>query len=88
MYYVYILFSKKDLGLYIGYTKDLKRRLLEHTEGKSISTRNRLPIILIHYEAFRNNVDAHSRERHLKSGFGREQLKAQLKSLFSDLKPR
>lgn len=86
MFYVYILHSEKDSGLYIGYTTDLKRRLAEHQNGSSKSTRHRGSLSLIHYEAFQENVDARAREKYLKSGYGRQQLKSQLKKLFEKLK--
>jgi len=85
MYYVYILYSEKDKGLYIGSTRDLKRRLAEHRRTSVTSTRNRLPVKLIHYEAFLLQEDAEKRERYLKSGYGRKQLKSQLKKLFNKL---
>jgi putative endonuclease len=66
MNYVYILKSQKDHGLYIGYTKYLKRIFSEHNKGLSKSTKNRIPFTLIYYEAFSNNVDARSREVFLK----------------------
>jgi len=82
MYYVYVLHSKKDGGLYIGCTKDLKRRFAEHNEGKSLSTKSRVPFGLIFYEAFLLNSDARAREKYLKSGYGREQLKNILSNFF------
>jgi len=82
MYYVYVLHSKKDNGLYIGCTKDLKRRFVEHNEGKSLSTKSRAPFVLVYYESFLLNSDARAREVYLKSGYGREQLKGILKNLF------
>ncbi len=85
MYYVYILYSEKDGGLYIGYTTDLKRRIAEHQKGLSKSIKHRLPIRLVHYEAFAENADARAREKYLKSGYGREQLRSQLKILFEKL---
>jgi len=85
MYYVYILHSKKDRGLYIGYTTDLKRRFMEHQKGLSKSTKHRLPIKLVHYEAFLHNTDARAREKYLKSGYGCEQLRNQLKQLYKKL---
>ncbi|MDQ2658999.1 MAG: GIY-YIG nuclease family protein [Verrucomicrobiota bacterium] len=30
MFYVYVLQSDKDSGLYIGFTTDLKKRLAQH----------------------------------------------------------
>ena len=86
MYYVYILHSAKDKGLYIGYTTDLKRRLAEHQKGLSKSTKHRLPVELVHYEAFQESADAKAREKYLKSGYGREQLRNQLKQLYRKLK--
>lgn len=86
MFYVYILFSKKDGNLYIGYTNDLKRRLSEHKGGKNIATRNRLPLLLIHYEAYLKWSDAKRRETYLKGGNGRAQLKIQLQDILKELK--
>ena len=82
MYYVYLLKSKKDHGLYIGYTNNLKRRFEEHNQGMSLSTKNRIPLKLIFYEAFSNSTDARNREKYLKSGYGRDQLKNILKNTF------
>lgn len=85
MHYVYILCSKKDNGLYIGQTTDLKLRVEQHNRGSVISTKNRRPLKLIHYESFLIKMDALAREEYLKSGYGREQLKNQLKNLFRKL---
>ncbi|OGZ09535.1 MAG: excinuclease ABC subunit C [Candidatus Lloydbacteria bacterium RIFCSPHIGHO2_02_FULL_51_22] len=86
MYYVYILHSEKDRGLYIGYTSDLKRRITEHKKGLTEATKHRLPIVLVHYEAFLQDANARAREKYLKSGYGREQLRSQLKKLYKILK--
>lgn len=79
-YYVYILYSLKDKGLYIGFTTDLKSRLTSHAKGKNQATMLRLPFKLIHYEYFINKKDAKAREEFLKSGYGRRQLKEILKT--------
>ena len=84
-FYIYILFSLKDHKLYIGYTNDLKTRLKMHFNGMSPATRNRRPLILIHYEAFTNEIDARAREVFLKSGFGRSQLKKALQNKFIEI---
>lgn len=78
-YYVYVLFSLKDKKLYIGYTTDLRARLTNHAQGRVRTTFLRRPLNLIYYEYFVNQKDAKSRERFLKSGFGRSQLKLALK---------
>ncbi len=66
MFYVYILKSKKDGKLYIGYTNDLKRRVEEHNSGKNISTKSRRPFELVYYEAYKSDDDAKHREDMLK----------------------
>ena len=66
MYYVYVLKSKKDKGLYIGYTKDLEARFNEHNKGLCISTRKRKPFRLVYYEAYLSERDARIREERLK----------------------
>lgn len=81
-YYVYILNSLKDKGLYIGYTTDLKQRLTTHALGKVTASKFRRPLKLIHYEYFINKHDAMAREKFLKSGFGRDQMKQFLKQTF------
>jgi len=68
MYYVYILLSRKDERLYIGYTSDLKRRFCEHSRGNVESTKNRRPLRLLGYEAYHSKNDAENREKYLKSG--------------------
>ncbi|MBI2676834.1 MAG: GIY-YIG nuclease family protein [Candidatus Yanofskybacteria bacterium] len=84
-FYIYILFSSKDKKLYIGYTENLKIRLGEHFRGRVAATKNRRPLILIHYEAFINKKDAKSREEFLKSGFGRSQMKKALQNILKEL---
>lgn len=70
MFYVYILKSKKDNKLYIGYTNNLRKRLEEHNSKKNRSTKSRTPFELIYYEAYKNQEDAQKREEMLKL-FGR-----------------
>lgn len=79
-YYVYTLRSNKNNRLYIGFTSNLKNRLTLHSKGQVPSTKLDLPYTLIHYEYFINIQDAKSREKYLKSGYGRDQLKQFLKN--------
>jgi len=78
MHYVYVLRSKKDDGLYIGYSANLRKRFDQHVTGESFATSYRGPWKLIYYEAYLERDDALGRERYLKSGSGRKFLKAQL----------
>lgn len=83
-YYVYTLFSLKDYKFYTGFTTGLKERLTRHARGEVTSTRLRLPFKLIHYEYFVNKSDALAREKFLKSGFGRRQLKLAVKGTLQE----
>jgi putative endonuclease len=83
-FYVYILYSLKDKGFYIGFSTDLRARLTKHAKGEVIATKFRRPFKLIHYEYFINKKDAMAREEFLKSGFGRKQLQAVLKRTFME----
>jgi len=78
MFYTYVLKSLKDNNLYIGFSQDLKKRIQEHLNGKVESTKNRLPIKLIYYEACLSKEKAVKREKSLKTGFGRNYLKNRL----------
>jgi len=74
-YFTYVLRSKKDKNLYIGFTSNLKKRLVEHNNGFVLATKNRRPIELVYYEASRNKDRALKREKYFKTGFGRRFLK-------------
>ena len=80
MFYTYILQSKKDKQLYTGYTDDLKERLKLHNAGKVVSTKNRLPLKLVYYEACLNQQDATHREKYLKTSCGKRYIKSRLKN--------
>lgn len=78
MFYVCVLKSKKDNGLYIGRTSDLRRRLKEHNSGSNKSTKNRIPFTLVYYEAYLSSDDVAIREARLKK----------FKNSYSELKKR
>lgn len=77
MYYVYVLQCSNG-DLYIGYSDDLKRRVLAHQLGKVRATKGYLPIKLIYYESYKDKRDATKREYELKTGQQRELLKKRL----------
>lgn len=73
--YIYILLSEKDKRSYVGSTDNIQRRFLEHTNGKSNSTKNRRPLKLAHIEEYETLKLARIREMYLKSRKGRKELK-------------
>jgi putative endonuclease len=79
-YYVYVLRSLRDKGLYIGSTRDLRTRLRLHNGGAVRSTNPRRPFELIFHEAYRSEYDAKRREIYLKSTKGRSTLKTMLQN--------
>ncbi len=82
MFYTYVLRNKDD-RLYIGFTYDLRKRLIEHNDKKSTYTKYRGPYELVYYEACRNEDDARQREKYLKSGTGKRYLKSRLRRFLS-----
>jgi len=66
MYYVYLLKSDKDDGIYIGFSGDLKRRLREHLNGCVDATKHRHPVRLLYCEAYELEEMARQRETNLK----------------------
>jgi putative endonuclease len=80
MFYTYVLQSGSDGKFYTGYTTDLKLRFEQHQKGRVESTKNRLPLNLIYYEACLRQEDALRRERYLKKYNGKRFLHKRLKS--------
>ena len=78
MFYVYVLRSLKDENFYVGYSKDLKNRKIEHDNGLVASTKNRRPLELVYYESSLNQQDATHREKYLKSSWGKRYIKQRL----------
>ncbi|MFA5083856.1 MAG: GIY-YIG nuclease family protein [Candidatus Paceibacterota bacterium] len=73
-YFVYVLLSHKDKGLYTGFTDNLERRIKEHNQGLVESTKNRTPLELIYFEGYKDKRTALKREKYLKTGWGRNYL--------------
>lgn len=84
MQYVYVLRSNKDNELYIGCSKDIKERIKLHNAKKVPCTADRVPLSLIYYEAFIDKSDAFAREKFLKTGWGRNQLRRLLRNFLND----
>ncbi len=86
MWYVYIIKSLKDKDNYVGLTNDLVRRIKHHNNGEVYSTRLRKPFKLIYYEAHHSKYDAAKREQFLKSGWGKNWIKNNLKDFLKSQK--
>ena len=56
-------------------TSDLKKRVVDHKRGKTRSTKNRGRFSVVVIETCQNRVSARTREKHWKSGCGKEFLK-------------
>jgi putative endonuclease len=72
MYYTYVLQSEVDGQFYTGYTKDLKLRFAQHKKGQVQSTKERLTLKLIYYEARLKREDAIKRESYFKTYNGKK----------------
>jgi len=83
-YYVYILHNRLKDFIYIGYSEDLKKRVVSHNKGENKSTKAYIPLELIHYEAYKNKTDAKRREMYLKSNRGKTTLMTMLKEYFNE----
>ena len=79
MYYTYVLYSKKLDKFYIGYSRNLKRRIKEHLGGRTFAGSRMKDFSLVYYEACVSVEDAMDREKQLKTGFGRGYLRKRLK---------
>jgi putative endonuclease len=71
--------SLKDDQFYVGLTRDLHLRLLQHNKGLVISTKTRTPFELVYWEGCLNESDAAQREKYLKSAWGKRYIKTRLR---------
>jgi putative endonuclease len=79
MYYVYLIKSRNSDWRYVGYSADLKKRIVEHQKGLSPATKPYKPLELIFYEAFKSRKDAKRREKYFKTNKGKRTLNLILK---------
>ena len=82
-YYIYILRNSQRNFIYVGYSENLKKRVIAHNKSEVISTKAYIPLELIHYEAYRNITDAKRREKYFKTTKGKVTLKLMLKEYFA-----
>ena len=86
-HYVYVLRSQKDGNFYVGYTKNVQKRLEEHNSGRIPSTKERRPMKLVYWEGCANRQDAARREKYLKTAWGKRYIKGRLKDYLEGVYP-
>jgi len=75
MFTVYVLYSKSFNKIYIGFTSDIKQRLLSHNKlAKKGYTVKYRPWVIVLTEQFETKAEAMSREKSLKGAKGREAI--------------
>jgi len=65
-FYLYILRSRSTGKFYVGHTENVVKRLSEHNQDRSPSTRRRGPWQLVYTEEFATRSEASRRERAVK----------------------
>lgn len=75
IYIVYAISSIKRNYIYVGLTSDLDKRLDRHNKGYERTTKPYAPFRLIYQEQQETRQEARNREKHLKSGIGKEFLR-------------
>ena len=80
MFYTYVLYDRCRDKFYIGFTKDIKRRLGEHSLGNVHTTARFSTLELIFYECFISREDAVRREKYFKTSKGKKSLKLILRN--------
>ena len=80
-YVIYAIKSSFDDRIYVGFTLNLEKRIKEHNQGKTKSTKGFRPWVLIYNETVETRIEARERENFLKSGCGKECLKKQIPAL-------
>ena len=76
---VYAIYDQILKEIYVGLTNNLTRRLQEHKSGNSKYTKKFKNIELFYFKEFANYKIAREYEKKLKSGYGKEFLKKELK---------
>lgn len=76
IYFVYALKSDVDGRIYVGFSSDVDKRLIEHNSGKTKSTKGYRPWVIIYTEKVISRKAAREKEKYYKSGIGKEFLKS------------
>ena len=76
IFFVYAIKSDVDGRIYVGFSSDIAKRLVQHNAGKTKSTKGFVPWKIIYTEEIIGRQNARNREKYLKSGSGKEFLKS------------
>ena len=72
-YFTYVIYSDKFQKIYIGFTKNLEQRLVDHNvRARKGYTMKFRPWRIVYSEEFETEKEARIREKQLKSAKGRE----------------
>jgi putative endonuclease len=74
-FFVYAIKSINRNYIYVGLTDNVERRVSQHNNGYERTTKPYAPFKLIYWEKFNSRQEARQKEKFLKSGVGKEQLK-------------
>ena len=72
---IYAIKSSLQDRIYVGFTADIDKRIMEHNSGRTKSTKGFRPWKLFYTETVETREKAREREKFLKSGCGKEFLK-------------
>lgn len=81
MYYVYVIYSGKIKRFYTGCTENLYKRLKHHNLGLNRWSKRGMPWKIVYFEKYKTKTEVLKRERYLKTGKGREFIKARIAKL-------
>ena len=66
MFYVYFLSNSKDSSIYVGYTKNVDQRVVQHNQGKTRSLKSKIPVKVVKIEQYKTKTEVRKRELYLK----------------------
>ncbi len=79
-WFVYVI-RCEDESLYIGVSQDVEQRFTDHRMGRGAAwTARHRPAQLVNQEEHATSEEAFSREKELKTGFGRKWLKREYRA--------
>lgn len=74
MFYVYLIRSELENWVYVGFSKNINLRFIEHNSGFVKSTKHYKPFELIFVQIVNNSTEARLLEKFLKVRFNKEAL--------------